>query len=82
MHCGKKHSRFGHLVSKRQQFIRHSEAERFGGLEVDDKLELDRLLDRKLAGLGSHMMRRAAQQLGEINSQDIRCRGRRRTGND
>jgi hypothetical protein len=68
MHCGKKHSRFGHLVSTRQQFIRHSKAERFGGLEVDDKLELDRLLDRKHAAWlpqdAVDIRRRAAQQLG------------------
>jgi len=31
----------------------YREAKRLGGLEVDHKLELRRLLDRKLAGLGA-----------------------------
>ena len=34
---------FDHLIGERQQFIRHLEAERLRGLEVDDKLELCRL---------------------------------------
>ena len=34
---------FDHLIGERQQFIRHLEAERLRGLEVDDKLGLCRL---------------------------------------
>jgi hypothetical protein len=37
---------FDDLVGDREQSVRHVEAERFRGLEVDDKLVLDRLLDR------------------------------------
>jgi len=33
--------------------LRHSEAERVGGLEVDDQLELGRLLDRQIGWLGA-----------------------------
>src|SRR2546427_2333718 len=40
-----------HLVGKRKQLVRHREAERLGGFEIDDQLELGRLFDRKLAGI-------------------------------
>ena len=33
--------------------MRHGEAERLGGLEVDDQLELGRLLDRQISRLGA-----------------------------
>ena len=39
---------FDDLVGDREQSVRHVEAERFRGLEVDDKLVLDRLLDRQI----------------------------------
>src|SRR5882672_11291436 len=42
-------SLFDHLGGAGEQRGRQVEAERFCGLEVDDKLELGRLLDRKLA---------------------------------
>ena len=35
-----------HLVGGRQQCFRDGEAERLGGLQVDDKFEFRRLLDR------------------------------------
>jgi hypothetical protein len=34
-----------HLVGKCKQLVRHGEAERLGGLEIDDEIELGRLLD-------------------------------------
>ena len=37
-----------HFVGCGQQRFRDGEAERLGGLEVDDKLELGRLLDRQI----------------------------------
>jgi len=33
--------------------LRHGEAERLGGLEVDDQLEGRRLLNRQIGGLGA-----------------------------
>jgi hypothetical protein len=39
---------FDHLVDLRQQHLRHGDAERLGGLEVDDELEPRRLLDRQI----------------------------------
>ena len=42
--------------------MRHSEAERFRGLEIDDQLELGRLLYRQIAGLG------AVEDLSDVNA--------------
>src|SRR5207237_6037806 len=42
-----------HLVGERQQGRGHDDAERFRGLEVDDKRKLARLLDGEIAGLGT-----------------------------
>jgi hypothetical protein len=36
---------FDHLVGAGEQRVRHGEAERFGGLEIDHQLELGRLLN-------------------------------------
>jgi hypothetical protein len=44
---------FDHLVGAGEQRRRHLEAERLCRLKVDDKLELDRGLDGKLAQLRS-----------------------------
>src|SRR5207247_2955576 len=44
---------FDHLVRPEQDRLRDREAERLGGLEVDHELELCRLLDRQVAGLGA-----------------------------
>jgi hypothetical protein len=52
MHRSKRPS-FNHFVGTLLQKPRHLEAERFGGLEVDQKLELRRLLDRKFTWLGA-----------------------------
>jgi hypothetical protein len=58
-----------HLVSGGQQRFRDGEAERFGGLEVDDKFDFcrrpaDRLVSRPSAGL-SHTLPSDAK--GEID---------------
>jgi len=42
-----------HLVGAHQHRSRHSEAQRLGGLEVDDQLEGRGLLDRQIGGLGA-----------------------------
>jgi hypothetical protein len=41
------------LVSGGQQRFRDGEAERLGGLEVDDEFELCRLLDRQVGRFGA-----------------------------
>jgi hypothetical protein len=46
-------SLFDHLVGNREQRRRHGEAEHPGSLGVDDQLELGRLHDRQVRGLGA-----------------------------
>jgi hypothetical protein len=44
---------FDHLVGAREDRWRHGEAERLGGLEIDDQLECSRLLDRQIGRLSA-----------------------------
>src|SRR5207245_5241188 len=43
---------FEHVVGPQQECLLDREAERLGGLQVDDQLELRRLLDREVGRLG------------------------------
>jgi len=49
MQRSKKAPLFDQLVGSHKKSLGHRKAERFRGLEVDDQLELDWSLDRKLA---------------------------------
>jgi hypothetical protein len=42
-----------HLVGKGEELVRHGEAERLCGGQVDDKIELGWLLDRNVGRLGA-----------------------------
>jgi hypothetical protein len=44
---------FDNLVDAGEDRFRDRDSERRGGFEVDDELELDRLLDRDVSGLGA-----------------------------
>ena len=44
---------FDHLVGAREDRLRHGEAERLRGLEVDDQLEFGRLLDWQVGRVGT-----------------------------
>jgi len=46
------HALLDHLIRPLHQRLRDSEPERLGGIEVDDQLELRRLLDREVGRLG------------------------------
>jgi hypothetical protein len=47
------HGLLDHLVRPEQQRLRNREAERLRGLEIDHQLELRRLLDGEIGGLGA-----------------------------
>src|SRR5262249_18785586 len=51
---------FDHLGSAEQKRFRDGEAERLGGVQIDDEVELSRLLDRKISRL------RSAQNLIDV----------------
>jgi hypothetical protein len=48
-----KGSLFDQLVGERKQIRGNIEAERFSGCEVDDQLDLDDLLDRRIGWRGA-----------------------------
>ena len=53
IHRNKLTSSFDHLIGSQQRRSCDIEAERLGGLEVEHKIELGRLLDRDVGGLGA-----------------------------
>ena len=56
---------FDHLVGAQQERFRDGQTQRFRSLEIDDKLERGRLLDRNLCGLYS------AQQLDQLPGPNV-----------
>jgi hypothetical protein len=52
-----------------EQRARHVQAKRFGGFEIDDKLEFDWLLDGQIGGLcsGQNLLHIASQTFGLEN---------------
>jgi len=42
-----------HLVGSRQEIRRHGQSDLLGSFQIDDQLELGRLLDRQFSGCGS-----------------------------
>src|SRR5262245_66328823 len=61
------------LVGAKQERLRNLEAERLGGGEVDDEIELDRLRDWKVGGLGAaqnfvHVLGGAPEQVRKVCS--------------
>src|SRR5262249_33664090 len=50
---GRGHDLLDHLIRPQQQRRRDGEAERLGGLEIDDEIEFRGLLDREVSGLGA-----------------------------
>jgi hypothetical protein len=46
-------SLFDHLIGAGKQHRRHLQAERLGGLQVEDEFELGRLLDREVGRFGA-----------------------------
>src|SRR5882724_5141305 len=68
-----RHRLLDHLIRPRQQRRRDRQAEGLGGLEVDDQLELRRLLDGQIARLGAlenlvHVGRGAPKQISKVRS--------------
>jgi hypothetical protein len=51
--CAAANSLFDHLVGALKQWRRDSEAQRLGGLEIDDKLDFGRKFHRQVAGFGA-----------------------------
>jgi hypothetical protein len=70
MRCSKMASLFDHLVGAREHGRRHVEAKRPGRDEVDDKIELGRLLDREIGGSCALSTKSAARRDAE---QQPRC---------
>lgn len=64
---------FDDLVGAREKGLRHREAERLRGLQVDHQLEVRRLLHREIGRSG------AAQQLRELAAEQPVNRGETRT---
>src|SRR5262249_23563614 len=62
---------FNHLVGAQQERLWNREAKRFGGREIDDEIELGRLLHRQVARLGPaqnlvDIVAGAAKQVGNV----------------
>ena len=65
------HLLFNHLIRPRQHIRRNRQADLLRGFQIDDQLELCRLLDGQIGGLGAfqnlvHIRSGAAGQVGEV----------------
>jgi hypothetical protein len=60
MQCSKKPLLFDHLVGAGEQRRRNREAERFGGLEIDQKLDVSRKFHRQVARFGAFSVEKCA----------------------
>src|SRR5215472_8286004 len=81
------HDLLNHLVRPQQQRLGNGEAERLGGLEVDDELELRRPFDRNFARIGApenfvdvnggppEQVRQASHEGATVHSSDLRLGG-------
>jgi hypothetical protein len=56
---------FDHFVGTREKRLRYSQAKRRGGSEIDDQLEVGRLLNGDVCGLCS------AQQLDQLSGPNV-----------
>jgi hypothetical protein len=76
MHCSKTTFLFDHLIGAQAHEIGHVEAERLGGFEVEDELELGRLLPSMAKDLGTNGRAIISACLACISSQSssrVRC---------
>src|SRR5262249_9391235 len=70
--CAALSALFDHLIRPQQQRLRDRQAKRLGRLQINHQLELGRLLDGQVGGLGAledliDIDRGAAEQLTEAN---------------
>src|SRR5258705_11276880 len=76
MHCSKTASLFDHLVGEREQLVRYGQAERLGGLEIEDQLDFSWLFHRQVRWSA------AAQNLVHEGGRPAKIGGHNRTVGD
>src|SRR5260221_12838013 len=76
MHCSKTASLFDHLVGEREQLVRYGQAERLGGLAIEDQLDFSWLFHRQVRWSAS------AQNLVHEGGRPAKIGGHTRTVGD